>query len=219
MSFDPVVDPVLAELCCFDGYTLGDAARRAQTGGILHSFKPQARRTSFVGRALTARIHYEPHKDIPVKQYGGAQLRDQAKPGDVIVLDAGGLMLSAMGELAFAHLVRQGAVGVVLNGCVRDVEQLLSMDLALAVFALGTAMATVAGHARIIEVGLPVYLSGIRIETGDLVAGCLGGVLSAPWDDRQAIVEQARLIGESDHQVRDGLKRGESMTELWYKHK
>ncbi|MGE4242862.1 RraA family protein [Ramlibacter sp.] len=213
------IDPVLAELRGFDGYTLGDSARRAQTGGVLHAFKPQGRRTTFVGRALTARIQYEPHRSIPVKEYGGAQLREHAKPGDVIVLDAGGLMLSAMGELAFAHLVRRGAVGVVLNGCVRDVEQLETLDLDLAVFALGTAISTVAGNARIIDVGSTVYLNGIRIDSGDLVAGCRGGVIAAPWNDREAILEQARSIGESDRQVRDGMARGESMPELWSKHK
>jgi 4-hydroxy-4-methyl-2-oxoglutarate aldolase len=124
-----------------------------------------------------------------------------------------------MGELAFAHLVRRGAVGVVLNGCVRDVEQLEGLDLPLAVFALGTAISTVAGFARIIDVGSTVYIGGIRIETGDLVAGCRGGVVAAPWADRARILAQAREIGESDRQVRDGMARGESMTQLWTKHK
>jgi len=212
-------DPVLAQLHGHDAYTLGDAARRAQTGGVLHAFKPQSARTTFAGRALTARVHYEPHRDIPLKDYGGAQLRDRASPGDVIVLDAGALMLSAMGELAFAHLARRGAAGVVLNGCVRDVEQLEALQLPLAVFALGTAIQTVAGHARIIDVGAPVYLNGIRVDTGDFVAGCRGGVVFVPWADRAAVQEQARLIGESDLRVREGLARGESMTQLWSRHK
>lgn len=212
-------DDTLAALRQHDGYTLGDSARRARTGGILTGLLPQTGRSAFVGRALTARIHYEPHRDIPLKDYGGAQLREQARPGDVIVLDGGGLLMSAMGELAFAHLVRQGAQGVVLNGCVRDVEQLEQMDLALPVFALGTAIQTVAGHARILDVGATVYIQGIRIDAGDLVAGCRGGVVVVPWADRAAVLEQAQLVGESDRRVREGIARGESMSRLWTDHK
>lgn len=212
-------DEILARFRVLDGYTLGDAARRAGTGGILQAFKPQGARTAFAGRALTARIHYEPHKTIPLQEYGGAQLREQAKPGDVIVLDGGGLMMSAMGELAFAHLVRRGAVGVVLNGCVRDVEQLEAMDLDLSVFAMGTAISTVAGSARIVDVGATLYIQGIRIDTGDLVAGCRGGVVVAPWADRAAVLQQAELIAAGDRKVRDGLARGESMMQLWSAHK
>jgi regulator of RNase E activity RraA len=209
----------LESLRRYDTYTLGDAARRAQTGAILGALKPQTQRSRFVGRALTARLHYQPHRPIPLAQYGGAQLRDQARPDDVIVLDAGGLMMSAMGELAFAHLVRQGAVGVVLNGCIRDAEQLEALDLPLSVFSLGVAITTVAGFAQIVDVGEPIYLQGVRIERGDLIAGCRGGVLAAPWKDRGAILEQADLIDQSDRKVREGIARGEAVSKLWTRHK
>jgi regulator of RNase E activity RraA len=212
-------EEMLAALRGFDSYTLGDAARRAQTGGVMQAFKPQTGRTAFVGRALTARVHYEPHKNIPLKEYGGAQLREQAKPGDVIVLDGGGLMMSMMGELAFAHLAQRGAVGVVLNGCVRDLEQLEVMDLPVSVFALGVAISSVAGSARIIDIGGTVYIHGIRIATGDLVAGCRGGVVIAPWADCGTILHHAKLIAESDRNVREGLARGEPMPALWAQHK
>jgi regulator of RNase E activity RraA len=212
-------EAIIAALRGFDGYTLGDAARRAQTGGVLHAFKPQTARTAFVGRALTARVHYEPNKSIPLKEYGGAQLREHAKPGDVLVIDGGGLMMSMMGELAFAHLARRGAAGVVLNGCIRDHEQLEAMDLPLSVFAHGVANTTVAGSARIIDIGGTVYVHGIRIATGDLIAGCRGGVVTAPWADCDAILQQATLIADSDRSVREGLARGESMPQLWARHK
>lgn len=212
-------DPTLCALREIDGYTLGDSARRAHTGGILQALKPQTANTTFVGRALTARIHYEPHKTIPLNEYGGAQLREQAEPGDVLVLDGGGLPFSMIGELAFAHLVRKSAAGVVIYGCVRDVEQLERMGLSLPVFSLGVAITSVAGNARIIDVGAPIYLNGIRIERGDVVAGCRGGVVTFPWNDRAAVLEQARLISESDRHVREGLAKGESMTQLWTKHK
>ena len=202
-----------------DAYTLGDAARRAGTGAVLHLFKPVAGPSHFVGRALTARIQYEPHRQIPLKDYGGAQLREQAGPGDVVVLDGSGLMLSAMGEIAFADLQARGAAAALVYGCVRDVEQHRELGLVLPVFAAGVALASVAGNARIVEVGQPIYPGGVRIATGDLIAGCSGGVAVVPWDDREAVLEQAHRITESDRLVREGLRRGESSARLWEQHK
>lgn len=213
------IQSTLAELATYDGYTLGDAARRAHTGAVLQAFKPQSRHTTFTGRALTARIQYEPHRSIPLNEYGAAQVRERIQPGDVLVIDGGGLMKSMMGDLAFEHLCKQGAAGVLLNGCVRDIEQIEALGQPLPIFALGTAISTVAGNARIVDIGAPVYIHGIRIASGDLISGCRGGVVVAPWKDRKAILEQARLIGETDRNVREGLARGESMTQLWEKHK
>jgi len=210
---------VLQEFRRFDAYTLGDSARQAGTGGILPHLKPQTRNSILVGRALTARIHYEQHRTIPIKDYGAAQLREQVRPNDVIIMDGGGLMLSAMGELAFANLVDRKAAGAVVNACVRDVEQMESLGLGLPVFALGAAIPSVAGSARIVDIGSPIYISGVRIASGDILAGCRGGIVVIPWEDREAVLAVARGIAESDRRVREGLKRGESMSELWVKHK
>lgn len=210
---------ILDEFRSFDAYTLGDAARDAGTGNILQHLKPQTRDSRFVGRALPARIWREQFKSVPVKQYGSADLREQARPGDVVVLDGGGMMLSAMGDLAFANLKLKGAAGAVVNACVRDVEQLEELELGLPVFSLGAAIASVAGNSRVVDIRQPVYIQGVRICHGDLIAGCRGGIVVIPWEDRHAVLEQARRIANTDRLVRDGLQRGESITSLWQQHK
>lgn len=210
---------ILEAMRAFDGYTLGDAARRAGTGAILRHLQPQTPGSVFVGRALPAKIQFEPHKQIPLSEYGSARLRDLVEPCDVIVLDGGGLMLSAMGELAYRNLVKKGAAGAVLNACVRDAEQIAAMGFAMPVFALGTAIETVAGRARVIEIGEPVYIQGVRVARGDLLAGCRGGVVAVPWADVDAVRREALAIAASDAQVAAGIERGESMAEIWQKYK
>jgi regulator of RNase E activity RraA len=210
---------IIESFRAFDAYTLGDAARRAMTGGVLRCLQPQTSVTTFVGRALTARVCYEQHKTVPLSEYGAAALRDRVQPGDVIVIDGGGLMMSAMGELAYANLARRGAAGAVLNACMRDAEQIDAMQLGLPVFALGTAIETVAGHARIIDIGEPVYIQGVRIASGDVLAGCRGGLVVLPWADHAAVLAEANTIARSDQQVMAGIERGESMSEIWRKYK
>lgn len=219
MVADPEIARILDQFRAFDAYTLGDAARRASTGGLLRHIQPQLSVTTMVGRALPARIRFEQHRSIPIAEYGTAQLREMVQPGDVIVLDAGGLMMSLMGELAYANLVKRGAAGAVLNGCMRDAEQMEAMQQGMPVFALGTAIETVAGRACVVEIGQPVYIHGVRIAQGDLIAGCRGGLTVIPWDDRAAVLAEASGIAASDAQVMAGLQRGESMAEIWKKYK
>jgi len=210
---------ILDGMRAFDGYTLGDAARRAGTGALLRQLQPQTPANVFVGRALPAKICFEPHRSIPLSEYGSARLRDLVEPGDVIVLDGGGLMMSVMGELAYRNLVKKGAAGAVLNACVRDAEQIAAMGFAMPVYALGTAIETVAGRARVVDIGEPVYIQGVRIARGDLLAGCRGGVVVVPWADVGAVRTEAAAIAASDAQVAAGIERGESMAEIWQKYK
>lgn len=195
-----------------DAYTLADGARNAGTGSVHHEFRTQTGASRFVGRALTARVIHDPNRDIPVRDYGGWKTRERIGPGEVLVLDAGGVRLTVMGELAVLSMVRVGAAGAVVNGCVRDVEM---MDQAFPVFAIDTAISTVAGHGYVTDVGAPVFIGGTRVETGDIVAGCRGGVVFVPWAMRDAVLEQCRRIVASDERVKQGILKGEPLGQVW----
>lgn len=207
----------LSEFSGIDAYTLADGARRCGTGGVIHALKPQTTRSQFIGRALTARIRHEPNRDIPLKDYGAGPMLDRARSGDVLILDGGGLFLTMLGDLAVASLALSGAAGVVVNGCVRDVEEMESDGLP--VFALGSAITTIAGHGYVTDIGEPLHMYGIRIATGDLVAGCRGGIIAADWEARKSVLEQARRIQESDQRVLAGIRGGTPVGELWQQHK
>lgn len=199
-----------------DAYTLGDAARRCSVGGVIDGLKPQTNRNGFAGRALTARVEYHPNTPLPLGQYGAAALLDRVEPGDVVILDGGGRMLSAFGDLAIMLIQRRGGVAAVVNAAVRDVEDI---DPDFPLFARGVAITSIASHGFITGVGEPIHIEGIRIATGDLVAGCRGGVVTVPASAVDAVRAQALEIVESDRRVREGLARGDSLGNLWQQHK
>jgi regulator of RNase E activity RraA len=199
-----------------DAYTLGDAARRRNIGGVIDGLKPQTDGTGFVGRALTARVEYQPNTPLPLGNYGAAALLDRVAPGDVVILDGGGRMLSAFGDLAIMIIQRRGGIAAIVNAAVRDVEDI---DPGFPLFARGVAITSIASHGFITGVGEPVHIEGIKIETGDLVAGCRGGIATVPANAADAVRAQALEIIESDRLVREGLDRGESMGHLWQQHK
>jgi regulator of RNase E activity RraA len=213
MSMTSQLDPRFLSL---DAYTIADAARRRGMGGVIHSLTPQNDASRFVGRALTARVQLEPHKDVPLSQYGAGAFLDRVSEGDVVFLDGGGHFLSALGDLAATIIQRRGGVAAVVNAAVRDIEDI---NPQFPMFAVGVAISSIAAHGFVTGIGEPVFIAGVRIDTGDLVAGCRGGIVTVPWSDRDAVLQEALALVESDRLVRAGLERGETMGELWQKHK
>ena len=212
-----MTDKIPESLTDMDAYTLADGARRAGVGAVLSNLRPQTSASQFVGRALTARIHHEPNGSIPLEEYGTGNLIAAAGQDDVIILDAGGVMLTVMGDLAIHALKRAGAAAAVLNACARDIEEIESIGFP--VFAIGSAITTIAGRAKITDIGKPVTIDGISVATGDLIAGCRGGIVVVPWQDHEKALFEAARVLESDQKVLEGIKNGESFNSLWSKHK
>ncbi|MGD0409265.1 MAG: RraA family protein [Candidatus Limnocylindrales bacterium] len=97
-----------------------------------------------------------------------------------------------VGEVTGTHLLALGCVGVVTNGCVRDVDELEEMGLS--VHALGPCVSH--GYIRVTAVGVPVTVGGLRVEPGDLLHADKHGVLSIPREGAPklpAIAEQIRI--------------------------
>jgi regulator of RNase E activity RraA len=200
-----------------DAYTLADAARRLGVGGVVTRLKPQTRASQFHGRALTARVRHTPHTPVPLADYGIAELLERIGPGDVMVLDMGGLQFTGMGDIVATYLARQGVMAAVVNGLIRDAEEI--EETGLPVFSLGVGIGTIAGRGMIEGIGEPVWLDGIRFGTGDMVAGCRGGVVCVAPQDERAVLAVAAEIQASDRSVVDALVRGEPATQIWKRHK
>src|SRR3954470_4549087 len=89
----------------------------------------------------------------------------EAAPGDVLVIQAGGAPLAALGELLATEAWRRGVGGIVGGGSVRDRS---GLPPALPMWARGTV--PMAGRNDVApRVGGPVELGGLRVTPGDLV--------------------------------------------------
>ena len=105
---------------------------------------------------------------------------DMAEAGDVIVVDAGGELTSAIiGELMATHAMTRGVAGFVINGAIRD-----SAALRAGRFPVYAAGITHRGPYKDGpgEINVAVALDGMVIAPGDLVIGDDDGVLCVPFD-------------------------------------
>jgi regulator of RNase E activity RraA len=155
---------------------------------------------AMAGRAVTARmVARHPGNDaIPVSQLHKA-ISEMDGPV-VVVLEDSDRPAGAgafLGEVNGSLLAALGIQGVVTNGRVRDVDTL--RELPFAVHAAGLCVAR--SYMRLVEIGAPVTVAGMRVEHGDVVHGDEHGVLQIPAEALPGIFEKAELIREDEQNV------------------
>jgi len=166
-------------------------------GGVGHidpairPLNPPGRQPRLFGRAVTVRC--EP------PDFGAVvQVLDIAGPGDVVVIAAGGSAGFAMiGEILGGHLRRQGCVGLVCDGAVRDVSSLAGWPD----FSVYTRSVTPRGplSAERGAINAPVAIGGQIVNPGDLVIGDDDGLVAlSPETVRSRLKDaEARLSLEA----------------------
>ena len=148
---------------------VSDAAGRG--GALSPNIKPVTPDRRFVGPALT--IDCGRHDNLAF----WAAL-ESVQPGDVMIVSTHDHVgCAVVGDLIIAFARNRGAVAVVTDGMVRDVEALFAIGIP--VFAAGVRPSgpTKRGPG---SVGLPVWIGGQRVEAGDLVVGDTDGVVVVP---------------------------------------
>lgn len=115
---------------------------------------------------------------------------DMAEPGDVIVVDGGGDLATAlMGEIMLYHAIRRGVAGFVVNGAVRDADEIREANLPLYAAGISHRGPYKDGPG---EINVPIAIGGMAVEPGDLILGDGDGVLAVPFSEAQTILEMAR---------------------------
>jgi regulator of ribonuclease activity A len=126
--------------------------------------------TAFSGRIATVKT-FEDNSRIK-------ELSATPGEGRVMVVDGGGSLRCALvGDMIGADLVRNGWAGVVIYGCVRDVEALKGLDLGVKALASTPRKPARRGEG---QTGLPLAFGGVVWRPGDMLFADADGVLVLP---------------------------------------
>lgn len=123
---------------------------------------------------------------------------DIAEPGDIIVVDAGGDLTTAiMGEIMAAIALKRGIAGIVIYGAIRDADEIRRMGLPLYAMGITHRGPYKDGPG---EVNTTIAIDGMVIEPGDLILADGDGVLSVPFaqTDRILAATQKKFAAEQD---------------------
>ena len=160
---------------------VSDCMSRMTAGGA--SLRPYHAKGVLAGPAFTVKTR--PGDNLMIHK-----ALHMAKPGDVIVVDAGGDVTNALiGELMVATAVKNGIAGFVMNGAIRDVDAIEAGS-----FPVYAAGVTHRGPYKDGpgSINVPISLNGMVINPGDLILGDADGLLCVPIDEAQALLEATR---------------------------
>ncbi len=197
--------PILAGL---DTCACSDAMDRLGLSGVAGGLRPVTVARKVTGRVIT--VKYGPVTDTTASRHSCTAAIDAARPGDVIVVAAGGrLDAAAWGGLLSLAATLRGVGGVITDGACRDVDE--AVALGLPVYAAGTTPLTARGRHGEVAWNVPVQVAGVAVNPGDLVIADGSGVVFLPADRADQVLHGAREVAARESALSVRIKEGESV--------
>ena len=180
---------------------LSDALHR---GGVLEGLRPLAPGMRLVGPALTVRTY-------PGDWAKPVEAIDLAQPGDVLVIDAGGVGPAIWGELATHSAIQRGLDGVVIDGAIRDSGDIVKLGFP----AFSRLVMPNAGEPKGFgEIGIPIRIGNQKIEPGDWLLGDDDGVTVLPQKMAVEYANRAMDVLEKENRIREEIKEGRTLAQV-----
>ena len=139
------------------------------------------------------------------------QAIDVAKPGDVLVVDAGGQPPALWGELATESAVGKGVAGLVCNGAVRDTADIRRLDFPVWMRWITSHASDPMGTG---DINVPIVIAGQRIEPGDWIVADDDGVMVLPKAKAVEMVNRALDVLEAENRIRDEIRAGSTLSKV-----
>ncbi|HIH45164.1 MAG TPA: bifunctional hexulose-6-phosphate synthase/ribonuclease regulator [Candidatus Methanoperedenaceae archaeon] len=180
---------------------ISDAMHRK---GAMKNIRSQVPGKKIVGRAVTVQI-FEGDWAKSVEAI------DIAGKGDVIVIYNGSPHIAPWGELASLSSMNKGIEGVVIDGAVRDIDDI--RKLGFPVFASGVTPN--AGEPKGMgEINAEITCGGQTVKPGDFIVGDDNGVVVVPGERAYEVARRAKEVEKNESRLRDEIKRGRTLSQV-----
>ena len=198
--------------------TVSDAMDELGIVGVIPAcaLAPVSAGARIVGQALTVRniqrtaqIHKAAQEKTNTQ--GETEAHNLAEPGDVLVIE-GVMGCSNMGGQSATLARRQGFIGAVIDGTLRDPGQYRGMGWP--VWCRGFTPVTGKWRMQTVEVNGAVQICGVQVRPGDLVCADEAGVAFVPREQAATVLDIARSIDAGDGRRKAEIDAGVSIAEL-----
>lgn len=180
---------------------LSDAMHRR---GVLPGLRPVGPGLKAVGPALTVRT-------APGDYAKPVEAIDRARPGDVIVVDAGGVPPAVWGEMASRSARNRGISGIVIDGALRDSGDIRSLEFP----AFSRIICPNAGEPRGLgEIAVSITVAGEVVEPGDWILGDNDGVVRIPRNRAAEWANRGMEWYERENRIREEIVQGGTYGDL-----
>lgn len=169
--------------------------------GAMQDIRPVRLGFHMVGRALTVRtIDGDWAKPI--------EAIDKAEKDQIIVVDVNGGKTAIWGELATWSAKLKGLAGVVIDGAVRDLDDIVKIDFPIFCKHISSNAGEPKGFG---EIGAEITCGNRIVRSGDWIIGDDSGVVVVPQETAQEIANRALDVREHENRIREEIKSGGSL--------
>jgi len=180
---------------------ISDAMHRK---GAMRSILPINEGSKIVGTAITVQTFAgDWAKTVEAIDMGG--------PGNVIVVYNGNNFIAPWGGLATLSCQMRGIEGVVIDGAVRDVDEIRTMKYP--VFA--SAIVPNAGEPKGMgEINAEITCGGQIVKPGDYIVGDDSGVVVIPKERAYEISRRAKEVEKNESRMYEEIRRGSTLSQV-----
>lgn len=206
-------DPLIAGFQQSTVASVSDAVDQVvgERGYMAHDMRPWIGK-AFVGRAVTALVKpARPEDSTPATAVKHpVEMIDEAQPGQVgVIVFEDGLEIAALGGLMATAAKARGMAGMVLDGAIRDIEEV--ERIGLPVFARAASPANAVSRYASVSKNEPVECAGVTVSPGDIIVAGMDGVIVVPQDQAQEVLERAQEIDERESKMVPFIEREKSL--------
>lgn len=177
------------------------------------NLKPNILGKKIFGRANTLKIRKleigEDYRGI----YDGLKTYEKITPGEIIVVENEIPDRAYFGDLNANLAIRSGAIGTIVSGVTRDVEDVTLLDYP--VFSAGFCCADVKGVATIAGHQVPIEISGVKINPGDLIFADMCGVVCIPHKYEKEVLGKALKVIDTEGNILKRIFSGENAISIY----
>jgi regulator of RNase E activity RraA len=208
-------DPILEAFRTLATPTLANALDDIGFEGVIQGLRQIVPGTRAVGRAVTVRHAVGARGDYTSADFKVGHMIDAAAPGTIVVVDMGGHAISTWGGLATLAATVKGIGGLVVDGGVRDQEEMLQHRLP--VFARHMTPLTGRTRLQVVEIGGAIRCGGARVRANDIIVADGSGVVVIPAEHAATVAEKATQYTQDDTAAEADLRAGLTFREAMAK--
>ena len=135
---------------------------------------------------------------------------DIAQSGNIIVIEAPGEK-AVWGELATHSCVQKKVNGVVIDGAIRDVDEIRALKFP----AFATKINPTAGDPKGFgEINVEIKCGGVIVRPNDWIIADDNGIMVVPKENAVEIANRAMDVLERENRVREEIKRGSTLSKV-----
>ncbi|WP_335943973.1 RraA family protein [Pseudomonas sp. G166] len=197
-------DALLKACETLDTASLSDALDSLGLAGGLAGLNQQVPGTRCMGFAYT--VLYE-----PVQERSGfrtaANYIDEV-PSDAVIVSSnpGRTDCTTWGDILTHVAISKGIRGTLIDGAARDIDTVQRLNYPL--FSRARFMQSAKNRVQLKATQVPVQISGVTVNPGDLVICDSSGCLAIPADKAEQVIQRAKAVEQTEKEIIQSVSDG-----------